>query len=137
MTTSQTALAQTSEYMTVADGVEIRFVRREAHAATFFIRMKKGARAPRHGHPGGEETCVVEGALCINRRVDAAGEAQPDLVIRAGEYAFAPPGETHEGVALEDTVFFVVAAGGVVPTSRGLEGRPREAAGAAPYGPRN
>jgi hypothetical protein len=56
---------------------------------------------------------VLEGTLRITGRVDAAGTAQPDLEVSSGEYAFASPGETHEGVAIEDTVFFVVAAGGV------------------------
>lgn len=105
-----------SEYRTVGEGVEMRVVRRHADTgASFYIRMTKGARAPRHGHPGGEETCVLAGALQIDRRVGADGEAKPEIVIRAGEYAFVAPGETHEGLALEDTVFFVVAAGGVVP----------------------
>ena len=117
MTTSQTAVSGAGDYQTVADGVEIRFVRRHTdRGMTFFIRMKKGSEAPRHAHPGGEETCVLEGVLRIEKRLDEQGTALPDLVVGAGQYAFAPAGETHEGVALEDTVFFVVAAGGVLPT---------------------
>jgi quercetin dioxygenase-like cupin family protein len=105
-------------YERVADGVEIRFVRRDPNGGmSLFVRMRKGAHAPRHGHPGGEETCVLSGTLRIEQRSDERGEPLPDLVVSAGDYACVPAGETHEGVALEDAVFFVVAAGGVVPAA--------------------
>jgi len=114
MTISSTGIAGASGYERVTEGVELRLLRYHAdRGTTFFVRMRKGARAPRHGHPGGEETCVLAGTLRIEARLDSDGAAQPDLVLSAGEYAFAPAGETHEGVALEDTVFFVVAAGGI------------------------
>src|SRR4051794_22017816 len=115
--TIATAAPDTSRYQTIADGVEIRFARRHPDGGmSFYIRMKKGAHAPRHAHPGGEETCVLGGTLRIEARVDKEGAALPALVVAAGEYAWAPAGETHEGEAVEDTVFFVVAPGGVVPT---------------------
>ena len=118
--TTETANSSASVYRKLTEGLEMRLLRGDgAGGSTFFIRMKKGARAPRHGHPGGEETCVLEGTLRIEGRIDAAGVPQPDLVVAAGEYAFAPAGETHEGVAIEDTVFFVVAAGGVVAAPHG------------------
>jgi quercetin dioxygenase-like cupin family protein len=105
-----------NDYEQLTEGVQIRFLRRAPDGGmTFFIRMKKGAHAPRHAHPGGEETCVLSGTLRIEQRIDHTGATHPDLVVSAGDYAFAPAGETHEGVALEDTVFFVVAPAGVVP----------------------
>ena len=84
---------------------------------TFLVRMEKGARAERHGHPGGEETYVLSGALRIDRRVGADEQTRPDVVLARGDHVFAPPGEVHEGYAEEDTTFLVVAPGGVVPSS--------------------
>jgi quercetin dioxygenase-like cupin family protein len=76
--------------------------------------MQKGARAERHGHPGGEETCVLSGRLRIDRRLDAAQQPQPEVTLGAGDHAFVLAGETHEGLAEEETTFFVVAPGGIV-----------------------
>ena len=81
---------------------------------TFLIRMLAGARAERHGHPGGEEMYVLSGKLLIDQRVDAAGKAVPDAAAAVNEYFFAPPGEIHEPHVEEDTTFLVVAPGGVV-----------------------
>ncbi len=80
---------------------------------TFLVRMRKGARAERHGHPGGEETCILSGRLRIDRRVVDDQQPQPDVVLAAGDHAFVLPGEVHEGIAEEATTFFVVAPGGI------------------------
>ena len=96
-------------------GVEISVLRVHPDGGlTFFVRMQQGARAERHGHPGGEETYVVSGQLHLDRRVDAAGEPRPDLVLRAGDHLFAPPGEVHEGIADLDTTLYVIAPGGIL-----------------------
>ena len=101
-------------FLTVAPGVEMRVLRRdEAQGMTFVIRMAEGARAPLHEHPGGEETYVLSGTLRIEHRLDAGGHALPDLALAEGDYACVEPGETHDGVAVEACVFFVVARGGV------------------------
>jgi quercetin dioxygenase-like cupin family protein len=81
---------------------------------TFLVRMEKGGRAERHGHPGGEETYVLSGKLRIDRRVGADEQPRPDVVLAAGDHVFAPLGEVHEGYAEEDTTFLVVAPGGIV-----------------------
>lgn len=95
-------------------GVELSVLRAHPDGGlTFLIRMQKGARAERHGHPGGEETYILSGKLRIDRRVSAEGEPRPDLLLAAGEYAFAPPGELHEGFVEEDTTFLVFAPGGI------------------------
>ena len=50
MTTSPTVTE--SPFDKVAEGVELRTVRRHAdRGTTFFVRMRKGAHAPRHGRP--------------------------------------------------------------------------------------
>lgn len=95
-------------------GVDISVLRAHPDGGlSFLVRMREGARAERHGHPGGEETYVLSGRLRIDRRVDAVNVAQPDATLSAGDYFFAPVGEVHEGLALEDTVFLVVAPGGI------------------------
>jgi quercetin dioxygenase-like cupin family protein len=97
-------------------GVEICVLRAHADGGlTFLVRMEKGGRAERHGHPGGEESYVLSGKFRIDRRVGADGQPRPDLVLSAGDHAFAPPGEVHEGYAEEDTTFLVVAPGGIAP----------------------
>ena len=95
-------------------GVELGILRMHPGGGlTFLVRMQAGARAERHGHPGGEETYLVSGQLRIDRRVDAEGRPQPDVLLEAGDHLFAPPGEVHEGEALVDTLFFVVTPGGL------------------------
>ena len=56
----------------IAEGVEMRMLRiSPAGGMTFLIRMQKGACAPLHDHPGGEETYLLEGRLRIQSRLDA------------------------------------------------------------------
>ncbi len=103
-----------NSFQVIAEGVEMRILRvAPSGGLTFLIRMKKGARAPLHHHPGGEETYLIEGRLRIQSRVDADSNPVPDVVLGAGDYVFAPPGETHDGIAEEDALFFVVAPEGV------------------------
>lgn len=95
-------------------GVELCVLRVHPEGGlTFLVRIQKGARAERHGHPGGEETYVVSGRIRIDRRMDAAKQRQPDVLLSAGDYFFAPAGEVHEGFAEDDCTLFVVAPGGV------------------------
>ena len=95
-------------------GVELSVLRRhEDGGLTFLIRMEKGARAERHGHPGGEETYLLAGRLRIDRRVDAAGTSLPDVVLAVGDHAFVPANEQHEGLAEEAATFLVLAPGGI------------------------
>lgn len=101
-------------YKTVSAGVAIAELRAHPTAgSTITVKMMQGAIAPRHHHPGGEETYVLSGTLRIQNRRDAAGREQPDIVLSAGSYAYVPPGETHDGLAEKDTVFLVVAPGGL------------------------
>lgn len=100
-------------------GVELGILRRHDDGGlTFLLRMKKGARAERHGHPGGEESYLLSGRLRIDRRVAADGSVRPDVVLTPGDYLFALPGEVHEGEAEEDCVFLVVAPGGLTVSQR-------------------
>src|SRR5688572_14595556 len=93
------------EFFPVSPGVELAVLRQHdggGGGLTFLVRMEKGARAPRHDHPGGEETFVLAGALRIVARRSAAHLDEPDLpdlLLRAGEHGWVPPGERHEGIA--------------------------------------
>lgn len=95
-------------------GVHFSLLRRHPDGGlTFLLRMDPGARAERHGHPGGEETYILEGSLRIDHRVDADGKPQPDLLLRAGDHAFVPANEVHEGDSADGCLFLVVAPGGI------------------------
>ena len=105
-----------------SQGVEMCVLRAHPEGGiTCLVRMQKGARAERHGHPGGEETFVLSGKLRIDRRTDSAQRSQPDTVVESGQYFFAPAGENHEGYAEEDTTFLVLAAGGFLATKSAVQ----------------
>jgi quercetin dioxygenase-like cupin family protein len=115
---SSNAIESNRAFLERSPGVEICVLRMHPDGGlTFLVRMKRGARAERHGHPGGEETYVLSGKVRIDRRIDSGERPQPDVLLVAGDYLFAPPGEIHEGFAEEDTSFLVIAPGGLVPTS--------------------
>jgi quercetin dioxygenase-like cupin family protein len=101
-------------FMPRSPGVEICVLRVHPEGGlTFLVHMQKGARAERHGHPGGEETYIVSGRIRVDRRVDADKQPQPDLLLSEGDHFFAPAGEVHEGVAEDDCTLFVVAPSGI------------------------
>jgi len=60
------------------------------------VRLKAGARFPRHAHHGSEEVMVMAGQV----RIGGA-----DLA--AGDYLFTAPGEEHDVLAATDAVIFV------------------------------
>jgi len=60
------------------------------------VRLKTGARFPRHAHLGTEEVLVLSGSVTLDAtRLDT------------GDYMFTTPGEEHDVVALTDAVLFV------------------------------
>jgi quercetin dioxygenase-like cupin family protein len=97
-----------------APGVEVCVLRAHREGGlTFCVRMHKGARAERHGHPGGEEMYVVSGRVRVDYRAYADNQAHPDILLGEGDYFFAPAGETHSVFAEEACTLLVVAAGGI------------------------
>jgi quercetin dioxygenase-like cupin family protein len=118
-----TSTASSRVFLPRSPDVEICVLRAHPDGGlTFLVRMEKGGRAERHGHPGGEETYLLTGKLRIDRRVGADEQPRPDVVLAAGDHVFVPPGEVHEGYAEEDTTFLVVAPGGISD----IERAPRE-----------
>ena len=62
---------------------------------TSVVRIKAGARGPRHTHGAGEHAYVISG------KVDIGGH-----VLGPGDYLYTEAGEEHALVALEDSVLF-------------------------------
>ncbi len=60
------------------------------------VRLKAGARFPRHAHQGTEEVVVLTGAVRIG-----------GVELAAGDYLFTSPGEEHDVVAVTDATIFV------------------------------
>lgn len=60
------------------------------------VRLKAGARFPRHVHHGSEEVLVLSGSVRI-----AGHDLHP------GDYLYTEPGEEHDVQALSDAVIFV------------------------------
>ena len=60
------------------------------------VRLKGGARVPRHAHHGTEEVLVIAGRLTIG-----------GVAVEEGDYLFTTPGEEHDVVAVTDAVIFV------------------------------
>ena len=117
--TNEALVVPSSAFRATAPGVELCLLRAHRNGGmTFLVRMAEGARAPLHDQPGGEETYMIAGRLRIEHRADTDGRALPDAVVATGEYFFADPGETHDGIAEEAALFFVVAPGGVAPVAR-------------------
>ena len=60
------------------------------------VRLRQGARFPRHAHLGTEEVLVLSGTVTLDgTRLDA------------GDYMFTTPGEEHDVVAVTDAILFV------------------------------
>jgi quercetin dioxygenase-like cupin family protein len=79
------------------DGIERALFRNNDEGGrASMVRLKCGARFPRHAHHGSEEVVVMAGSVRI-------GEAQ----LHAGDYLFTPAGEEHDVAALTDAVIFV------------------------------
>ena len=86
------------------DGVEICVLRQnEQNGGSALVRLRAGARFPKHDHPGGEEVYVVSGQIVIG-----------DRTLQAGDYLWTEPNGVHDAKAIEETVFFVSSPKGIV-----------------------
>ena len=72
------------------------FRNNETGGRSSVVRLKAGARFPRHAHQGTEEVVVLTGTVRIGG-VDLA----------AGDYLFTSPGEEHDVEAISDATIFV------------------------------
>ncbi len=65
---------------------------------TSLVRLKQGARFPRHAHLGTEEVLVLSGTASLG-----------GTLLDAGDYMFTTPGEEHDVVAVTDAVLYVAS----------------------------
>lgn len=86
-----------------ADRAILRLSR--AKGRTALLRLKAGARGPRHRHNAGEDVYVISGKILL-------GGATLD----AGDYSYTEVGEEHDLLALEDSVIFVSSDKPIVVT---------------------
>ena len=72
------------------------FRNNECGGRTSVVRLRQGARFPRHAHHGTEEVVILSGAVQIG-----------GVELAPGDYMFTQPGEEHDVVAMSDAVIFV------------------------------
>lgn len=72
------------------------FRNNEAGGRSSVVRLKGGARFPRHAHQGTEEVVVLSGKVTLG-----------GVALEEGDYMFTIPGEEHDVVAVTDAVIFV------------------------------
>ena len=72
------------------------FRNNDAGGRSSVVRLKQGARFPRHAHHGTEEVVVLSGSVRIG-----------DVELSEGDYLFTQPGEEHDVAATTDAVIFV------------------------------
>ena len=84
-------------------GVTVSTVWNENGNGADYIAFKAGATFPQHDHEGKEEIYMVSGKIRFG-----------DIVVSAGDYLSAEPGDVHDAEALEDSVFFIAHIGGAV-----------------------
>ena len=78
-------------------GVERSLFRNnESGGRSSVVRLREGARVPRHVHHGHEEVLVLSGVVTLD-----------GTRLEAGDYLYTTPGEAHDVVGVTDAVIFV------------------------------
>jgi quercetin dioxygenase-like cupin family protein len=72
------------------------FRNNETGGRSSVVRLKKGARFPKHAHHGTEEVVVLSGKVTLG-----------GVALEEGDYLFTIPGEEHDVAAVTDAVIFV------------------------------
>ena len=72
------------------------FRENETGGRSSVVRLRSGARFPRHAHHGTEEVVVLAGSVRIG-----------GVDLEAGDYLFTTAGEEHDVVAVTDATIFV------------------------------
>ena len=76
---------------------------------TSIVRIKAGARGPRHTHAAGEDVLVLSG------RIRLAGE-----ILGPGDYMYTEPGEEHFLEAVEESVIYASTPRPITITEKAL-----------------
>ena len=89
--------AQGREWMSAGyEGAERSVLRvTKEEGRTSIVRLKAGARGPRHKHAAGEDVLVLSG------KVRLGGE-----ILSAGDYLYTEAGEEHFLEAIEDSAIY-------------------------------
>lgn len=90
------------DWQPISEGIDqaILWVNEKAKRTSLLIRMQPGARYDSHEHDDDEECLVIEGDLVFG-----------DLVLKAGDFHFAPKGRTHPpAYSPSGCLLFVTAA---------------------------
>ncbi len=78
------------------DGAERALLRlTKTEGRTSIVRLKSGAKGPRHRHGAGEDVLVLSGKVAIGGQT-----------LGPGDYLYTEAGEEHDLVALEDSVIY-------------------------------
>jgi len=77
-----------------ADRAILRLSR--AKGRTALVRLKAGARGPRHRHAAGEDVYVISGKILLG-----------GATLVEGDYSYTDTGEEHDLLALEYSLIFV------------------------------
>ncbi len=82
-----TVRAQDAGWIALTPLIDILPLTRAGTVYSFLLRMQAGAQLPAHDHPEAEECLVLRGEGIVG-----------DVLLRAGDYQFAPKGTRH-GIA--------------------------------------
>jgi quercetin dioxygenase-like cupin family protein len=72
------------------------FRNNEGGGRSSVVRLRQGARFPRHAHHGTEEVVILSGVVRIG-----------GVELAPGDYMFTQPGEEHDVIAMSEAVIFV------------------------------
>jgi quercetin dioxygenase-like cupin family protein len=86
-------------------GVEIKPLHRVGERISMLVRFQPGARVPAHPHGLGEECLMLDGDLFLG-----------DVLLRAGEFQFAPAGTGH-GEPFSDVGCLLFFCGAIDPAA--------------------
>ncbi|RUP00363.1 cupin domain-containing protein [Hyphomicrobium sp.] len=102
LTGTLTLRADAYDWRPLSDGVETALLWRneKANRQSSLIRMKPGARYQSHDHDDDEECLVIQGDLKFG-----------DLLLKAGDFHFAPKGRTHPSAFSPSGCLLYITAG--------------------------
>ncbi|MCV2353066.1 cupin domain-containing protein [Paucibacter sp. B2R-40] len=108
---SHRVVADAQGWQPLRQGVEIKPLHMVGERISMLVRFQPGATVPAHPHELGEECLMLEGDLFLS-----------DVLLRAGEFQFAPAGTGHEGL-LSDVGCLLYFCGAIDPAAADPEMR--------------
>jgi quercetin dioxygenase-like cupin family protein len=84
-------------------GVTVSTIWDDEGTGAGYISLSKGSIFPAHDHEGREQLYIISGKIRFG-----------EIVVSAGDFLSADPGDGHDAEAFEDSVFFIVHTGGPI-----------------------